>query len=279
MREDERVVREDVKNLIIGGEMEPSDAQIVRVVESLLRWYKPELLKEPACVEVDELAEFLGFKLRYELLSLDAEIMGVTCFTDTVLEVYDNETRKKKVVLIGAKTVVLNTLLTKPRYRGRYAFTVAHEIAHIIFDNADIRELKEASKKRYVDGVIDCDCSAEPAFYREHTEDDEREAKAESRETERLCDRAASAILMPDATVKMVIRQSVGKHYPDNGCGVVHIRADEKGRRFVLGLVEKISQVFDVSREAAGYKLAGTRLVRGARDILETSGVIKKRAA
>jgi Zn-dependent peptidase ImmA (M78 family) len=276
---DEEAVLADVRKLIVAGHLQPTDAQIWHIVEALLNKFNPEILRQPTCVEVDELVEALGYRIRYERLSKTDKIMGATCFTDTVLVVLDNETLERKEIFVERHTVVLNSLLTEPRYKGRYAFTVAHEIAHIVFDNEDIRRLKALSRKKVIDRCAEeISCTA-AAFMRKHGDEEQRADRAEQDYIERLCDKVASAILMPDKTVNMLVQGEIAAFCPTRGCNVLHVQGNEKDVRFVLGLVAKIAEVYGASREAAGYKLSNTRLVRGAREILEVNNVIKKQLA
>jgi Zn-dependent peptidase ImmA (M78 family) len=276
---DEEELFADVSKLIIAGKMHPTDAQIWHIVESVLNRFDSEILRSPRCVEVDDLVEVLGYRIRYLRLSKNDKIMGATCFTEVVLNVFDNETLEAKEVLVSAHTIVLNSLLTESRYKGRYAFTVAHEIAHIIFDNEEIRKLKDLSRTGAIARHADEECCSTATFIRKHKEEERKDVQAEHDYIERLCDKVASVILMPDVTVKMLIDSEIHEQYPNNLCGVLHVKPDAQGVSFVLGLVAKIVEVYGASREAAGYKLSNTRLVRGAREILEVNHVIKKQLA
>ena len=69
----------EVERLIAdSGELHVNIFQTRRIVNELLREFDPEVLVTPKKVEVDELVDFFGFRLRYERLSKGIEILGVT---------------------------------------------------------------------------------------------------------------------------------------------------------------------------------------------------------
>ena len=83
-------------------------------------------------VDVEALAGLLGFYIQNVSLGEDAEIMGFTSFDPTVLDLGD-QCGYLVTVAVDANTIVLNESI-KDSCFGRYRFTLAHEVAHLILD-------------------------------------------------------------------------------------------------------------------------------------------------
>jgi len=268
-----RAIAEVERLIADNGELHVSIHQTRRIVNELLSEFDPEVLAKPKKVEVDELVDFLGFRLRYERLSKGIEILGVTCFEPMNIPVYNPETGKVEACWITEKTVVINVLLLEERYKGRYAYTVAHEIGHIIFDNAIMRERKHDIRGRALEEFAEELCFTVDEFLERNAKKEAELAKAERQRIERLCDNFAACLLIPDGTVDMLIRAEIKKYKPSNSSACLYVNPVEEDKQFVHSLVSKIVETYGASREAAGYKLRDTRIIRGISEILDNKGI------
>ncbi|GHV00018.1 hypothetical protein FACS1894211_06490 [Clostridia bacterium] len=262
-------VFEELHKFIEGGELHVSIHTIRKAVRRLLNEFDTTILTQPKRVEVEELVEQLGFHLRYESLSRGIEILGVTCFGTMNIPVVSSDTGSKEPRLISANTVVINSLLLDEKYKGRYAYTVAHEIGHIVFDNLKMREAKQASRQEMLEQLADGDGLSVSAFLAKHKKEDDERLRQEEKRVERVCDNFAACLLLPDETVEMLIREEICKYRPANASNCLYIHGGEDDVKFVKGLIDKISELYGASRETTVYKVRDTRLIRGAGDILE----------
>lgn len=86
----------------------------------------------PASVDPAALAkEVLGLEISYLPLSDDGSILGVACFQETALQVYEDDGTSYQVRLTGRDIVIDSSLLDEGK-TGRRNFTVSHELAHHI---------------------------------------------------------------------------------------------------------------------------------------------------
>lgn len=95
-------------------------------------WAIPRQGTMPAPIDPVELAKVvMGLETRYLPLSEDGSILGMACFQETVLEMYDID-RKAYQVHLSERDIVIDRSLLDEDKIGRRNFTVAHELAHHI---------------------------------------------------------------------------------------------------------------------------------------------------
>lgn len=86
----------------------------------------------PAPVDPVALAKVvLGLETRYLPLSGDGSVLGMACFQETTLEVYNIDGVPFQVELSG-RDIVIDCSLQEEDKRGRHNFTAAHELSHHI---------------------------------------------------------------------------------------------------------------------------------------------------
>lgn len=136
----------------------------------------------PAPVDPVKLAKVvLGLETRYLPLSGDGSILGMACFQDTWLEVYDRKGKPVQIQLSGRDIVLDCTLLDEDKI-GRHNFTAAHELAHHILVRLYPEDYRHLLNYRT------------HVLYRE---------KRRSRDWEEWqADTMAAAIIMPEQTIR-----------------------------------------------------------------------------
>jgi len=95
----------------------------------------------------------LGLHLEYTRLSDDGQILGITTYVDTDVDLYRHF--QKEVLRVPGKTVLIDERLMQPMWgipdteRGRRQFTIAHECAHHLLYQLEPEEQKRKLDARY----------------------------------------------------------------------------------------------------------------------------------
>ena len=112
-----------------------SRADLERIAGTVVKQYYQAISHMgtmPAPVDPVALAKIvLGLETHYLPLSEDGSGLGMACFQDTLLEVYNLKGVPFQVELTG-RDIVIDSSLQDEAKRGRHNFTAAHELAHHI---------------------------------------------------------------------------------------------------------------------------------------------------
>lgn len=85
-------------------------------------------------IQPDLLIEkLLGFKIEYHHLSLEGDVLGITCTDDIGIEVFNGDDSEDMVYLDGKTILIERDLRNDSTMYGRYQFTKCHEAGHLIF--------------------------------------------------------------------------------------------------------------------------------------------------
>lgn len=100
--------------------------------EKILKNYKNrQYLKDIIPMDVDEFAEFyLKANIDYANLSNDYQTLGLTCFYDGYIEVWNEDRTEVSPLYSEGNTIFLETEIISSPERTR--FTIMHECSHII---------------------------------------------------------------------------------------------------------------------------------------------------
>ena len=129
-----------------------SRKDIERIAEGILLKYRklPEL-QGISITKIDPvlLAErVMDLKLDFVHLSLSGKILGLTCFDETGVEVYDETDGYYIYWLDGNTILVERDLRTDCRCAGRCNFSIAHETSHQIFGKLYPKEYGAPQKQK-----------------------------------------------------------------------------------------------------------------------------------
>jgi hypothetical protein len=140
--------------------------------------YCPECMDGSTAVPIEKLAEqAFGLEIEYQNLTKRGDkILGKLICTDGLTPYYDMDLKQYALMEVRAKTIMVESRLADEGNRGRYRFTVAHELAHWILHREQIIQM-----------------GREAAF-----DEDLHDGKME-----RQADYLSSALLMPLGAVKM----------------------------------------------------------------------------
>ncbi len=230
-----------------------SKKEIDAYAEALVSDFKPELLKQPSSIPIDEFIElYLNLSIDYKNLSTDGNTLGMIAFNDGYVEVYD-DLNNKELIEVDAGTIFIdNSLISDEKQQGRCRFTFAHEPGHWIFH----RHMYTINKNQM--SLFNMDHGAQKVCHKclkKHvgnmgkidyflTDEDWQEWQA---------DYFASAILMPKKTFHMAVENYMKKVHlkPKN------LKEDALDNLYmpVRRLFGLVAQTFDVSRHAAAMRM------------------------
>ena len=216
-----------------------SGNQINAIGENFVRDFQPEVLRNPAPVDVESFIEqYLGMTPDYQYLSHNGIYLGMTVFNDTNrVIVYSPQTQRAEYIHAKARTVIIDNRLLEENQRHRYRFTLSHEGGHDIFHSGyysfDPNHLSFLDPS--LSSMIQCRVDNQsvrkpPSQWDDH---DWMEWHA---------NRFSSSFLMPETSVRLIV-----SGYNRNDL--------IKNLITRLKLVVEIADTFDVSFEAATYRL------------------------
>lgn len=210
-----------------------SQDKIDEIVTGFIEDFQPEILLCPTAIELEDFVEcYLGMTPDYQYLSHNGIYLGMTVFNDTdKIPVYDPNTKRAEYISASAHTVIIErTLLEDEKQEHRYRFTLGHEAGHDIFHTKyfkiDFGPLSLLNIKVNTSPMVLCrrdTIGKKKKVFQNKTESDWLEWQANS---------FSAALLMPKKSVEVVMKSVMAKD-----------------------AVNVISEVFNVSKEAAGYRL------------------------
>lgn len=212
---------------------------INEIGEKLVEDYCPDALVHPQEIDIDRfISNYLGAELDYQFLSHCGLYLGMTIFENSdYVPVFNPDKWEAEYISAKAGTIIIDNSLLDDSQEHRYRFTAAHEAAHRIVHQDYFKKL---SGKSIVPGIMPpmVQCREDTACFRSassHITEDKDWLEWQA-------NHLASAILMPR---RMVIK--VAKHASQT-------------RRSVNAGLEAVAEVFNVSNEAAHYRMAELQL-------------------
>lgn len=153
----------------------------------VLEEYCPECLRDMTAIPIERVIEAMGLDIDYQYLSKNGDkVLGKLICSDGVTPYYDMELRRYMFLQVSAKTILVEVRLSEQENKGRYRFTLAHELAHWILHREKI--LSDNTEAAFIDGVHDT-------------------------RMEKQADYFASALLMPMGAVKKYYYSLFGKGF------------------------------------------------------------------
>lgn len=206
--------------------------------ERFVRDFQPEVLMNPAPVDIESFIEcYLGMTPDYQFLSHNGIYLGMTVFNDTnKVPVFDPINNRAEYITAKARTVIIDNRLLEENQQHRYRFTLGHEASHDILHsgffsyNPDQMSIFDTPMVPMIQCRVDSTTPkrTDPKVW---TDQERMEWQA---------NRLSSAILMPYSAVGIV-----AKRYPNFQNSV----------RDYFSLIQDVVRTFDVSAEAATYRL------------------------
>ncbi|MFT9056847.1 MAG: hypothetical protein ABF449_09545 [Ethanoligenens sp.] len=115
----------NVKNSLSQNELE-------EIAETMLRDFYKNDYPHFGAVDIDRfVTEFCGYTLKYEKLSDNGRILGVTSYKNTMLKLRRNH--ETEIIPLPKDTILIEETLKDSKFcTGRLSFTTSHECAHQI---------------------------------------------------------------------------------------------------------------------------------------------------
>jgi len=229
--------------------------EIDELAHSVIKDYRPELLKEPGKIDVEHFLEhYLGAEVQFhDIYNEDPSkpIRALTAFTKGGVKVFDRENNRISIINVQARTVILDNEVMEPGKEGVALFSGCHEGGHLNMHwdvYVDKRGVPYEKTENGEAAVICCRRSNIECVnfsYKERTLSDWQEHQA---------DYYASALTMPNITFRPFVMQFLR----ENGIYKGHIRIGRSSDLDILAdelLPDYISETYGVSKRAARIKL------------------------
>lgn len=224
-----------------------SRQEIESIAEHFVADFRVCALHNPEPMDIDSFAEcYLGLTVDYQYLSHNGVYLGMIVFSDTDrVPVFDPLTNRAEYISADAGTVIVDCRLVDDfRQERRYRFTMGHESSHAILHmrHASDDPYRQSAPGPYRTPLIQC--RTDPGMSTGHTGSamwtahDFMEWQANA---------MASSLLMPRPAVRHLYESLSGGY---------------RNRHCPAGAAAKeMSEVFDVSHEAALYRLRDLGLI------------------
>ncbi len=217
--------------------------EIDTIGEEFVRDFQPGVLTDPEPVDVEGFIEcYLGMTTDYQYLSHNGIYLGMTVFNDTDnVIVWSPETNQAEYISARARTVIVDNRLLEDNQEHRYRFTLGHEGGHDIFHTAffhyDPNQLS----------LLDTPMAPMIQCRRDNTQTGQKNPRCwnDHDRMEYQANRFSSAFLMPKSAVKLLAQR--------------HRQESRLVRN--IALVHDMVETFDVSMEAATYRLKDLGIV------------------
>ena len=219
-----------------------SKSEIDTIGEDLIRDFCPRAMETPMEIDVDRfITNYLGMEQDFQNLSHCGLYLGMTVFNDTdMIPVFNFEKWQAEFISAKAGTIFIDNSLLDPKQDHRYRFTAGHEASHGILHSAYF-SYDPNQTCLYDDRLPMVQCRADstkvckPGFGPKSTDRDWMEWQANC---------LSSALLMPR---RMVIQAA---------------RRAERRSNSANAALEAVTSIFNVSNEAAYYRLIDLGLIQ-----------------
>lgn len=207
--------------------------------ERFVQDFQPEVLTNPSPVDIESFIEFyLGMTPDFQYLSHNGVYLGMTVFNDTnKVPIYDPVTNRAEYISAKARTVIIDNRLLDKSQRHRFRFTLGHEGGHDIFHSGYFSynpNQMSLFDDESIAPMIQCRLDSGIANRSNSHQWDDHDWM------EWQANRLSAAVLMPKSAVELVVRPFIDK-------------LNKPVFRAIL--VEKLSDIFDVSLQAATNRL------------------------
>ncbi len=210
--------------------------EIDAIAERFIAEYDPAMLNHATAINIESFIEFyLKLEMEYDDLSEDGNCLGMTVFNDTEhVPAFDRINRKERYISAKAGTVIIDNTLLEPGQEKRLRFTLGHEAGHWVFHKAFYGYDPGQMTLFDLDTAYVRCRSINSKYLYENTYNWDSEKWMEWQ-----ADRFAAGLLMPEVTV----RKYASKF------------ASAKNGFDVKTLVESVSAIYEVSKQASFYRL------------------------
>ena len=219
------------------------------IAEGFICDFCPEAMRTPMQIDIDSFAQnYLGLKQDFQYLSHNGVYLGMTVFNDTdKVVIFNPDKWKADYISAEARTIIIDNNLLEENQEHRYRFTMGHECGHDIYHTQyfgyapDQMSLLEDREPMIKCRIVNTNSNKKPAVW-----DDKSTMEWQA-------NYFASALLMPKPMVIKVIEDD------DKNFKNVVFRGFDISNYDIKVIL--ISRKFNVSEEAARYRLQGLGLI------------------
>lgn len=224
-----------------------SKDEIDNIAERYLLDFNPATLQTPQEIDIDGFAfNYLKLNQDFHFLSHNGIYLGMMVFNDTKkIPVYIPEKNEAEYVTAKARTMIIDNSLVEENQERRYRYTVGHECGHDIFHRSYYVKGLPNQISMFTDMIDEPLIRCRVSNYNNNK--DEHRLKTEKDWMEWQSNYMSSALLMPKS---MVIKVVKSLNYDINDIFTPHFYVNE------------ISEIFNVSSEAAKYRLEGLGCIK-----------------
>ena len=217
-----------------------SPERLEKKAEEILNNYmNGALLLKPQAMDVDHFAEFYcKATIDFAYLSEDGQTLGLTCFQDGKLIVWNETRTQPKAIDVGKGWIFIDKDVLEFEIEGRVRFTIIHECSHYILHPRFYSKNLGSENPRIECTVYHIEGWPEKSPL---TDDEIREWQA---------NRLGAALIMPDVTVKMLMAERLG-------IGVNNLAPVYVSDIFIQGMAD----VYQVSKSAMRNRLRDLNLM------------------
>lgn len=206
----------------------------------------PKALQAPQPIDEDRfLTQYLGLDQDFQYLTHCGLYLGMMVFEDSnKIIVYNEKTNSAEYIKVKKGTVIIDNTLLEEKQEHRYRFTALHEGGHWILhkhkyckNNGQVSLFDICSENNFKCRAINIDGNSKPL--EKWTDDDTMEWQANY---------FSSALLMPKSvmlklcTDKQIVEELTYQSFWNNDA-------------YNTLLIDKVSEVFNVSKKAAEVRL------------------------
>ena len=241
-----------------------SDRSIEEYTRALLADYRPKLLDGiPTAINAFHFVEsYLGARIEYQDIYYeegDQPILGMTCFAETRVKVFDREHMCTRYITVQPNTIIIDNSVMAPGKEALANFTVLHEGGHFCMH----REVFEDGMRR----------NCPPEFCsRKKSGQSRKRLESQKDFREHQADVFAAAVALPaDTLVPCATRMIRCMGFPD-GVFVTGHKYDRNKKPALDRLIGNLAETCGVSRSAVKIRLQRLGLLQDrleyGRDIL-----------
>lgn len=234
-----------------------SRKEIDIIGERLVQDFSPDAVITPQEIDIDLFVQdYLGADMDYQYLSHCGVYLGMTVFNDTdKVPVFDPVNNRAEYISAKANTIIIDNSLLEKNQEHRYRFTTGHEGGHSYFHTEYFGY--DSNQLTFADLLGD----AVPAPMLQCRIDTKKAGSVapklwgDKEWMEWQANALSSAILMPKTMVLKIAEEIANSNVSK--------------RWMSMALVDKVSEVFNVSWEAASYRLKELGVIRKNEDVSE----------
>ena len=221
------------------GKVPILSAKVIDIIaERFILDFNPKLLEEPVPIDIEEFLEFyLQLEMEFDDLSSDQSCLGMTVFNNTSrILAYDKLMGKAKYISASEGTIIIDNSLLERGQEKRLRFTLGHEAGHWVFHKAFYGyNPGQLTLFEYDTAFTRCRSINSNYIYKQTSNWDSEKWM------EWQADKFSASLLMPE--------QMVRECFSD--------RTEE-----VTDAVDRISSTFNVSKQAAYYRLCDLQILK-----------------